>query len=205
MSLLGVVFGAEIGLDHSGIAPDRVGRASRENAAVAQHDDRRRDLEDDVHVVLDEHDRDLLPLPKLMDLVDHPPALFGPHAGGGLVEQQHLRIEHQRERDIEQLLVAMRQRRRDPVALAGKTKYLHRMFGTVAGFGEREAPMQQAGTALIGADRRQHRFMHGKRWEKYSLPERRGRCRDARSRAATAPPYQRRQAGCGQCRASARP
>ena len=154
------MFGAEIGLDHGGIPPDRVGRAGRENPAVAQHHNRRRDLEDDVHVMLDEHDRDLLLLPKFMDLVDHPPALFGPHAGGGLVEQQHFWIEHQGKRDIEQLLVAMGQRRRDSIALAGKTQHFHRMVGTVAGLGEREPPMQQASTALIGANRGEHRFMH---------------------------------------------
>ena len=128
--------------------------------AVAQHDDLGRDLEHDIHVVLDEHHRDLLRLPELPHLVDHPPALFSAHAGRRLIEQQHLRIEHQCECDIEQLLIAMRQRRRGAIALAGQPQQLHRMLSAVAGLGKGETTMKHAGAALIGADRRQHRLMH---------------------------------------------
>ena len=115
--------------------------------------------------MLDEHHRDLLGLPELPDLVDHAPALFGAHAGGGLVEQQHLGIEHQRQRDIEQLLVAMRQRRRGPVALAGEPEQFHRVLGAIAGFGQRKPSMHHAGAALIGADGGQHRLLHRERRE----------------------------------------
>ena len=98
-----------------------------------------------------------------LHLVDHAPALFGAHAGGRLVEQQHLGFEHQRQRDIEQLLVAMRQRRRGAVALAGQPQQFHRVLGAVAGLGQRKAPMQHAGAALIGADRGQHGLVHRQR------------------------------------------
>ena len=113
--------------------------------------------------MLDEHDRDLLRFPELPDLVDHAPALFGAHAGGRLVEQQHFWIEHQRQRDIEQFLVAMRQRRRGTVALAGKAEQFHGVLGAVAGLGKRKAPVQHAGAALVGAHRGQHRFLHRQR------------------------------------------
>ena len=92
--------------------------------------------------MLDEDDRDLLALPEFPDLVDHPPAFFGAHAGGRLVEQQQLRIEHQRQCDIEQLLIAMRQCRRGAVALVGEPQQLHGIFGAAAGFSERKAPVQ---------------------------------------------------------------
>lgn len=142
---------------------DRVRRAGRENTAIAEYDDRRCNLEDDIHVVLNEHHRDLLPLPEFIDLIDHAPALFGAHAGGWLVEQQNLRIEHQRQRDVEQLLVAMRKRRRGSVALAGEPQHLHGIFGAIAGFGQRKASVQYAGPALIRANRGQHGFMHRER------------------------------------------
>src|ERR1700694_2443238 len=57
---LGAVLGSKIRVDHSWILTDRLRPAGRENAAIAEHDDRRRNLEDDVHIVLDEHDRNLL-------------------------------------------------------------------------------------------------------------------------------------------------
>ena len=105
--------GAEIGIDHGLVGADLVGRALGQQAAVAEDADRGRDLEDDVHVVLDEDDGDLLALPEFAHLLDHAPALLRPHARRRLVEQQDLRLQHQRERDVEQLLVAMRQVRQD--------------------------------------------------------------------------------------------
>ena len=72
-------------------------------------------------------------------------------------------IEHQRQRDIEQLLVAMRQRRRGAVALAGQAQQFHRVLGAVAGLGQREAPVQHAGAALVGADGGQHGLLHRER------------------------------------------
>src|SRR5882672_3234395 len=66
-----VMFGTEIGLDHGLVPADRLRRAGCENTTVAEHDDLGRDLEHDIHVVLDEHHRDLLRLPELPHLVDH--------------------------------------------------------------------------------------------------------------------------------------
>ena len=66
-----MMLGTEIGVDHVLVPADRIRRALGKDAAVAEHDDLWRDLEHDVHVVLDEHDGDPLALPEFADLVDH--------------------------------------------------------------------------------------------------------------------------------------
>ena len=146
------MFGAEIGLDDSLVPPDRIGRAGGKNPAVTQHDDFGRDLEHDVHVVLDEDDGDLLSLPELAHLVDHAPAFFGAHAGSGFIEQQHFWIEHQRKRDVEQFLVTMRQRCSGAMALVGEPKQFHCLLGAIARLSKRKASVQDAGAAQIGTD-----------------------------------------------------
>ncbi len=71
--------------------------------------DRLGDLEDDIHVMLDEQHGDMLPFPQAVHLVDHAPAFIRAHAGGRLIQQQHFRIHRQGQADIQQLLVTMRQ------------------------------------------------------------------------------------------------
>src|ERR1700694_4948604 len=46
----------QIGLDHLGVGLDRLLRSGRKNLAIARHRDDVADGEDDIHVVLDEHD-----------------------------------------------------------------------------------------------------------------------------------------------------
>jgi hypothetical protein len=47
--------------------------------------------------------------------------------------------------------------------LAGKIQQFHRVLGAFARLGQRETPVEHAGAALVGADRRQHRLMHCER------------------------------------------
>ena len=157
--------GAEIGLDDGRVGADLVGRALGQHATVAQHRYLGSDLEDDVHVVLDEDQRDLLALPQVVDALDHPPALVGAHAGGRLVEQQDLGIEHQRERDIEQLLVAVREIGRGDSELLGKAEHLGDLLHARVHLSERESAGDVLGLAPVGRDRHEQALLDGKRRE----------------------------------------
>ncbi len=57
------------------------------------------------------------------DLGDHLPAFLRPHARRRLVEQQHARLERQRQPDIEQLLVAMGETGRQHRRLVGQAEH----------------------------------------------------------------------------------
>ena len=61
--------------------------------------------EHEVHVVLDEQHRDVLR--QVVDRGEQLGALVARHAGGRLVEQQHLGLGRERERDFEQPLLAV--------------------------------------------------------------------------------------------------
>ena len=71
------------------------------NALAHAHHDR--------HVVLDEHDRDAELVAQHADLALELARFAAVHAGRGLVEQEQLRAEHQRARDLEPPLRAVRQ------------------------------------------------------------------------------------------------
>ena len=89
--------------------------------------------------MLDEDQRELLALPELVHALDHAPALVGAHAGGRLVEQQHLGFEHQGERDVEQLLVAVRQVRGSDAELFREAEHLGDFEHAVAHLGRAES------------------------------------------------------------------
>ena len=100
---------AEIDLAHPRVAADCLRRAVRQHLPLVQHDHAARQPEDHFHVVLDEKDRHLRG--EIADLRQHPVALPRAHAGGGLVEEQEARPGSERERDLEEPPVAVRQRR----------------------------------------------------------------------------------------------
>ncbi len=98
---------AEIDLAHARVIADRLRRAVGQHLALVQHDDPGREPENDLHVVLDQQDRHLRG--QLADLRQHAIALARAHAGGRLVEQQQARPGGERERDLEEPPVAVRE------------------------------------------------------------------------------------------------
>jgi len=136
-----------------------------QHLAVAQYADRTRDLEDDIHVVLDEDERHLLALPQAIDLVDHAPAFLRAHAGGRFIEQQHARLQHQRQRDIQKLLVAMRQIGRQGIGLVAQAEHVHHLTRALATFGQRKLPAEHGGAAAMRLHGGIERFRHGERRE----------------------------------------
>ena len=104
--------GAEIGLDHLGIALDLLGRAGGDAPAAVEHDDPVGDVHDHAHVVLDQHDGDAALLVHVEDVARHVFLLFLVHAAHRLVEQQQLGLERQRAAQFDPLAQAVGQRRR---------------------------------------------------------------------------------------------
>src|SRR5690348_8331016 len=81
---------AEIGGDHRGILPHRVGRSVGDLAAVVEDDDMARQPHDDPDVVLDQHDGRPELAVDVGDEAAHLALLLVVHAGHRLVEQQQL-------------------------------------------------------------------------------------------------------------------
>src|SRR3546814_13158017 len=79
-------------LDDLWVVADLLRRALRQHRAVAQHADLLGDLEDDIHVVLDEHQRPAALLPPPADGADHLPPLLRPPAGGRFVSSAESRV-----------------------------------------------------------------------------------------------------------------
>ena len=67
------------------------------------------DAHHDLHVVLDEQDREPEACSELADELGQPPGLLGVHARGRLIEEQQLRFGRQGARDLESPLIAIRQ------------------------------------------------------------------------------------------------
>ncbi len=102
-----------------GFACTSAGRAFGDLLAEVEHGDRVADAHDDVHVVLDQDQRDAM----VADLADDRHQLLDVgrgEAGGRLVEQQELRIESQSAADLEQALLAVGQVARFLVGQLGK-------------------------------------------------------------------------------------
>ena len=96
---------AEIDGAHALVRCDRLG-APRSNSRPATSTEMRRgEGEHEVHVVLDQQDRDVR-RQRGEGGENIAPLLLG-HARGGLVEQQYARAGGQRERDLEQTLLAI--------------------------------------------------------------------------------------------------
>ena len=120
--------------------------------------------EHDVHVVLGEEHRDPLFARELRRELHQAVARARRHAGGGLVHQQQPRRAGERQRQLDALRVAVRERR---AALAGESGHAHALEQRI-GFGA-HAVGRPRGDAAMGAGMRQQRELdvlaHGHRRE----------------------------------------
>ena len=93
------------------------GVPSRQHPALVQHADAVGEMKHHAHVVLDQDDGVVAvavqPADQLRDLV----GLLVAHAGGRLVEQQQMRLQRQRHRDLGGALVAMGEFADQPIGL----------------------------------------------------------------------------------------
>ena len=99
----------EIDRAHVGVGANLLRRAFGEDRAAHQHGDALGEAEHEVHVVLDDEHGDVLR--QRVDGVEDDVALGARHAGGRLVEQQHLGLQAERDRDLDQALAAIGQLR----------------------------------------------------------------------------------------------
>src|SRR4051794_1846567 len=90
--------------------------AARENLAEMQHRDALGNLTHEGHVMLDDKHRHAFGIERLDQLAGLE-RFIRRHAGGRLVQQQELRLQRQRHPDLEPLLLAMRQRTRELLAV----------------------------------------------------------------------------------------
>src|ERR1700676_278582 len=97
----------QIGLDHLGVGLDRLLRSGRKNLAIARHRDDVADGEDDIHVVLDEHDGQARW--KLVDEADQVHALAWGSAGRRLVHEKDFRLGAKRYRDLQLAFLPVRE------------------------------------------------------------------------------------------------
>src|SRR5262245_51233257 len=92
----------EVDLAYARIGGDFLGAAFDQDATADHDDDAACESEHDVHVVLDEEHGDVLG--QTGDRCEQLRTFAARHAGGRLIEQQHLRFCRQRQRDLEQAL-----------------------------------------------------------------------------------------------------
>ena len=88
---------------------DRVGRALRDRVAEVECDDAVAGLQDQRHVVLDDEHADSPPLRQCTDHAAELRRFIGVETRGGLVEQQHGRLGHERPGDADEAGDAVRQ------------------------------------------------------------------------------------------------
>ena len=151
---------AEIYLAHPLVAGDLVRRAFYQHRTADKHRNLFGELEDQVHVVLDEDDRDVSR--KRGDDREQLGTFRGRNTRGGLVEQQHFRPGRERQRDFQQTLLAI-----------GKIACLDAGIALETQSGEdlprlvdlrycrrRRAPPDRPGTGALAA-RHRNRFQHG--------------------------------------------
>ena len=99
-------------------------------------------MEDHPHVVLDQHDRQLLLLVQPADQLGDVVGFLVAHAGGRLVEQQQARLQGQRHHDLGRALIAVGQLAHQPVGLAGEPALLQQLADALARSPASPAPRQ---------------------------------------------------------------
>src|SRR5580765_4085014 len=97
----------EVDRSHVGIGPDLAWASAGEHRSVHQHGDLRSESEHEGHVVIDDEHADVPG--QAVDGVEDDVALRAGHAGRGLVEEQDLRLQAQRDRELDQALAAVGQ------------------------------------------------------------------------------------------------
>src|SRR5690349_25071218 len=115
---------AEVDLLHGLVLADGRGRAFGEDLAVVEAGDVIDEPERELHVVLDQDERQLAR--QRADQLGHGRALGGREAGGGLVEEQQARAPGERERELELALLAVGERAREPRARPREAAALER-------------------------------------------------------------------------------
>ena len=109
---------AQVRLDDARVGPHVGGRALGDLLAVVEHGDVLGDAHDDLHVVLDQHDRDAALVAQLAHERGELIGLLRVHAGRRLVEQQQLRVRGQRPGDLHPPLIAVGEVDREAVVRA---------------------------------------------------------------------------------------
>src|SRR5262249_43350892 len=98
-----------------------------EHAALVEHSDPVGEMKDDPHVVLDQHDGELViamqPADELRDLV----GLLVAHTGSGLVKQQQMRLKRQCRRNLGSALITVRELPDKAVGLGFQSRELERL------------------------------------------------------------------------------
>src|SRR5690349_21428690 len=114
---------ADDSIDERRVAEKSRGGPIGQHLAGLQSDDAARIFGNEVHVVLDENDRLHASAPRRVDERSHDAVLVGArHAARGLVEQDYFGRERKRTRDVEELLLALREQARLRVQLAFEPK-----------------------------------------------------------------------------------
>ena len=104
-----VVVAAEVGVDHLLVGPDGLRRALGDDPPLGHHDDPVGDVEDHVHVVLDEDHAHALGA-EVLDVAEQRLGERRVHAGHGLVEHDQLGFGHEGTGHLEQLALAAGER-----------------------------------------------------------------------------------------------
>src|SRR6185312_6684968 len=138
---------AEIDLAHARVGGDFGRRAFGQDRALYQHGDAPRQAEHQIHVVLDDQQREVRR--QVFDDVNDDAAFRRRHPGRRLVEQQHVRLEPERDRDLDETLTPIRQFADQPVGVVGEAKPLQERVGR-----QQDLAMRACGTeqAAAGAE-----------------------------------------------------
>ncbi len=99
---------AQIGLDHGGRRDRLARRAKRDRFAVAEHQGPFAERNDDIHVVLDQQDRDAAFIARIEDEARDVFLFLLVHPGHRLVEDQQARLGRQRTRELDAFLQSRR-------------------------------------------------------------------------------------------------
>src|SRR6267142_2052543 len=145
---------SEIGFLHDRRRNDFGGRALGDELALVQHDDAVGERAHHVHLVLDEQHGLVALRLDVADQVEDHRHLVDAHAGGRLVEHEHLGLEREQDRHLELALVAVRKGGGDHVALRGERDALEVVLCLVDEFDVRVPHGEQAlagiGSRLYG-------------------------------------------------------
>ena len=101
---------------------------------------------DNVHIVLDEQKRHVVGVPKILHILEKPPAQYSINSGHRLVQKHHPRRGHQRACELEQLALSARQ----------SARIVSRLLLQIKVAEQRERPFAPLRfRAAVGAPRRQ--------------------------------------------------
>ena len=175
---------AEIDLAHVGVVADLLWRAVREHPSLMQHDDAGGESEDHLHVVLDEEDGERLLHRERPDLREHAIALSGAHPGGRFVQQQKAGLGGEREGNLQQPPIPVREQARWIAAAGGEPDGIEQPLDGRLQAGDRVQPVARVERAPCPREHRdRHVLLHRKQGKDVGDLERPGHsAADARAR-----------------------